>query len=256
MFRPVVWVVRLFFVFLPGYHIFISANNIQNMPFIVLEGLDGAGKSTQVSMLKELLSAEGKQFEYLHFPRFDSPVYGGLIARYLRGELGSVDSVNPYLVALLFAGDRADAAPVMRKWLGEGKYVITDRFVYSNIAYQCAKLETGKQRGELRDWILDVEFGYNNIPRPDISLFLDVPFCFTESRLTGNRSGDDRTYLQGAADIHEDSLELQKRVREVYHYYAERDEKLHLVDCSDGSGNMDTPDNIFNRIKEYVLPLL
>lgn len=226
------------------------------MPFIVLEGLDGAGKSTQVAKLKELLSEKGKQFEYLHFPRFDSPVYGDLIARYLRGELGGVDSVNPYLVALLFAGDRADAAQMMKQWLAEGKYVITDRFVYSNIAYQCAKFDTESQRSELRDWILDLEFGHNNIPRPDISLFLDVPFCFTESRLTETRSGDDRDYLKGSTDIHEDSLELQKKVREVYYYYVEKDEKLHLVDCSDGKGSMDTPDNIFNKIEKYILPLL
>lgn len=226
------------------------------MPFIVLEGLDGAGKSTQVLKLKELLSGKGKEIEYLHFPRFDAPVYGELIARYLRGELGSVEDVNPYLVALLFAGDRADAAPAMKQWLADGKYVITDRFVYSNIAYQCAKFETEAQRAELRDWILELEFGYNNLPRPDISLFLDVPFDFTESRLTENRSGDDRSYLNGATDIHEGSLELQKRVREVYHYYAEKDDKLHLVDCSDGSGGMDTPENIFRRIEEYILPLL
>lgn len=226
------------------------------MPFIVLEGLDGAGKSTQVAKLKELLTQKGKRFEYLHFPRFDSPVYGDLIARYLRGELGSVDSVNPYIVALLFAGDRAEAAPMMKKWIEEGTYVITDRFVYSNIAYQCAKLETEEERSRLRDWILNIEFGHNDIPRPDISLFLDVPFEFTESRLTENREGDDRDYLKGATDIHEDSLELQKRVREVYHYYVERDEKLHLIDCSDGKGNMDSPENIFSRIEKYITPLL
>ena len=84
--------------------------------FIVLEGLDGAGKSTQIRKLREMLAERGVDSEYVHFPRFDAPVYGDLIARFLRGELGSVEQVDPYIVALLFAGDRADMAPQIRQW--------------------------------------------------------------------------------------------------------------------------------------------
>lgn len=226
------------------------------MPFIVLEGLDGAGKSTQLAKLTALLASRGAGYEYLHFPRFDTPVYGDLIARFLRGELGGVDEVSPYLVALIFAGDRADAAPMVRGWLDQGKCVITDRFVYSNVAFQCAKLPTREERDRLRDWIIELEFGHNNLPRPDISIFLDVPFEFTEKRLRADREGDDRSYLNGARDIHEDSLELQRRVREVYLSCAEADPSFRVIDCCDEHGRMDTPDNIFARIAAVVEPLL
>ena len=144
--------------------------------YIVLEGIDGAGKSTQIAKLRDMFRAKGVESEYLHFPRFDAPVYGELIARFLRGDLGSVESVNPYLVALLYAGDRADAAKMIRGWLKEGKkVVIVDRYVYSNIGYQCAKLPRGEKRNALKDWILHTEFEEFQIPRPDLSLFLDVP---------------------------------------------------------------------------------
>lgn len=224
--------------------------------FIVLEGLDGAGKSTQIGRLRELLAAQGVASEYLHFPRFDAPVYGELIARFLRGELGGVDEVDPYVVALLYAGDRADAAPRIRQWLDEGKAVLLDRYVYSNVGYQCAKLPAGADRDRLARWILDLEFGYNRLPRPDVSLFLDVPFAFTERKLAEVREGDDRTYLNGAKDIHEGALDLQRRVREVYLSAAAEDPTLRVVECSDAAGAMDTPEGIFDKIRTAIAPLL
>lgn len=224
--------------------------------FIVLEGLDGAGKSTQIKQLRQLLASRGIESEYVHFPRFDSPVFGELIARFLRGELGSVESVDTYIVALLFAGDRADMAPQIRAWQAEGKVVIVDRYVYSNIGYQCAKLATEEQRAKLKQWILDTEYGYYNIPRPDLSLFLDVPFAFTAKSLTEQRSGDDRAYLNGEKDIHESSLDLQQMVRNVYLEAAKSDEALQVIDCSNADGGMDTPEGIFSRIESVVTPLL
>lgn len=224
--------------------------------FIVLEGLDGAGKSTQIRKLRELLQNRGIESEYVHFPRFDAPVYGELIARFLRGELGSVESVDPYIVALLFAGDRADMAQQINQWQAEGKVVIVDRYVYSNIGYQCAKIADAAGRKKLKQWILDTEYGYFNIPRPDVSLFLDVPFAFTAKSLTEQRSGEDRAYLNGAADIHESSLDLQRMVRSVYLEAATTDLSLKVINCSNSDGGMDTPDGIFAHIEAIILPML
>ena len=208
---------------------------------IVLEGLDGAGKSTQVERVCRLFAERGVESHFLHFPRFDSPVYGDLIARFLRGEFGAVDQVDPYLVALLFAGDRADAGAQLRRWLDAGHAVVLDRYVYSNVGFQCAKLPAGPRQEELRRWILDLEFGYYGIPRPDVSLFLDVPFAFTEKRLSEVREGDDR-----------ESLDLQRRVRQVYRDAAAADDRLRIIDCSNAEGGMESPDVIFARIRDEI----
>ena len=224
--------------------------------FIVLEGLDGAGKSTQITKLKEMFNQRGVATEYLHFPRFDAPVYGDLIARFLRGDLGTVEGVNPYLVALLYAGDRANAAKTINDWLAEGKVVIVDRYVYSNIGYQCAKLPAGKERDMLRKWILSTEFEEFAIPHPDVSLFLDVPFSFTERKLAETREGEDRSYLQGAKDIHEASLDLQRRVREVYLEAAACSDDIKVVDCSTAEGTMASPEAIYERIMHHITPLI
>lgn len=224
--------------------------------FIVLEGLDGAGKSTQIGLLRQLFAERGVESEYVHFPRFDAPVYGDLIARFLRGEFGGVDEVNPYLVALLYAGDRAEAAGMIRGWLAAGRAVILDRYVWSNVGYQCAKLPAGEERDRLARWILDLEFGHNALPRPDVSLFLDVPFAFTARKLAETREGADRDYLHGGRDIHEDALDLQRRVREVYLSMAARDAKLRVVECSDPSGAMETPERIFEKIRGVLAPII
>ena len=178
------------------------------------------------------------------------------IARFLRGEFGGVQEVDPYLVALIFAGDRADAAPQIRQWLAEGKAVVLDRYVYSNVGFQCAKLPAGEERDRLADWIVNLEFGHNALPRPDLSLFLDVPFAFTERKLSEVREGDDRDYLQGGQDIHEASLQLQQDVRSVYLASAAKDPSLRVVDCSDASGAMESPEGIFAKIRAELTPIL
>ena len=223
---------------------------------IVLEGLDGAGKSTQVKRLKEYLQQRCGSLEYIHFPRYEAPVYGDLITRFLKGEFGSIEAVHPQLVALLFAEDRHGAAPAMREALARGKTVLLDRYVYSNIAYQCAKLQDLQERRRLRDWIFNTEYGHFELPEPDLNLFLDVPIGFVEQSLTHHREGQDRNYLAGAQDIHEASIAFQQAVRDMYVAETARDPKFRRIDCSGTRGEMLPPDDIFDKIQAAVDPFL
>lgn len=216
---------------------------------VVVEGLDGSGKSTQVKRLREYLQSRCGELEYIHFPRYDSPVYGELISRFLRGDFGSIEEVNPQLVALLFAEDRHGAGPAMRRTLEDGGIVLLDRYVYSNIAYQCAKLPTEEEKEYLRKWISDTEFGSFGLPRPDVNIFLDVPIAFVEKKLAGHRGGADRNYLEGSQDIHESNIAFQKSVREEYLHRCAQDPTFVRVDCSDEFGSMLPPDSIFTKVK-------
>lgn len=222
------------------------------MKLFVIEGVDGAGKSTQIKMLRDFFSSKGYSCEYMHFPRTETPYFGELIARFLRGEFGSLNEVDPYLVAMLYAGDRKDASDHIKNWLKEGKVVLLDRYTYSNIAYQCAKLHDEVSRSELMKWILSLEFSHFAIPKPDLNIFLDVPFTFTEKKLSDTRIGDDRSYLNGTRDIHEESLTFQKNVRDIYFRVAQNDERLVLIDCSNKAGAMLSPTEIFNMILKIL----
>ncbi len=222
------------------------------MKLLVIEGVDGSGKSTQIKLLNDWFKKKGKECKYLHFPRTDSPFFGELIARFLRGEFGSLNQVSPWLVAILYAGDRRDASGLVNEWLRSGSIVILDRYTFSNIAYQCAKLDEGKEREELTEWILDLEFRHFGIPVPDLNIFLDVPFAFTEKKLLLSRTGDDRKYLGGTRDIHEESLLFQKKVREVYLQLARREDRLQIINCSNEQGEMLPP----QKISELIIDLL
>jgi dTMP kinase len=224
----------------------------KKMKLFVIEGVDGAGKSTQIKLLRDFFSKKGYNCEYLHFPRTKAPYFGELIARFLRGEFGSLNDVDPYLVAMLYAGDRKDASDMITDWLKEGKIVLLDRYTYSNIAYQCAKLQDIPAQDELMRWILSLEFNHFAIPQPDLNIFLDVPFAFTEKKLSNARTGDDRTYLNGTRDIHEESLVFQKKVRDIYLKVAKSDDRLAVVDCSNRNGVMMAPDKIFDLILKIL----
>jgi len=223
------------------------------MKFIVIEGLDASGKSTQINLLRNYLEHKNIKFKYLHFPRPDSPIYGELVNMFLRGELGSIKSANPYLVSLIYAGDRNDAKPLINKWLKNNYIVIADRYVYSNIAFQCAKIEDKRKKNKLKDWIKYLEFNYNKIPIPDFSLFLDVPFDFTSRKLTKKRSGEDRGYLKGKQDIHEENLYFQNKVRNEYLSLVNEDEKIHLINCSLNKESILPPEKIFEKILHSLL---
>ncbi len=219
---------------------------------IVIEGLDGSGKSTQVKRLRRYLEARTENLEYIHFPRYSSPVYGELIGKFLRGGFGSIDAVHPQLVALLYAEDRHGAAPEMWRTLNGGGIVLLDRYVYSNIAYQCAKMHGREEREELRKWIIDTEFGQFGLPRPDLDIFLDVPIGFVEKKLENPRGGDERSYLEGHSDIHEADIEFQKNVRKVYLEQCELDPGFIRIDCSGSDGSMLPPDVISSAVEAVV----
>ncbi len=223
------------------------------MSFVVIEGLDGSGKSTQIRMLKNYFETRKIDYHYLHFPRTDSPVYGELIARFLRGEMGDINEVDPYLVALIYAGDRETAREMVRAWLKSGSLVLVDRYVISNIAFQCAKLSRPSDIDKLKQWILHLEFEFNKLPVPDLNIFLDVPFSFTSRQLKGSRTGDDRDYLKGAADIHESDLDFQGKVRDIYLSLKGEIPGYHVLDCSGPGDTILPPDAIFQKIIDLVL---
>ena len=93
------------------------------------------------------------------------------------------------------------------------------------------------EKESLKNWILDFEFNRNALPMPDKTLFLSVPLEFIKKNLSETRTGDDRDYLNGKEDIHEQSISLQENVYKEYIKLLDSRKDFGKVDCFDKEGN-------------------
>ena len=126
--------------------------------------------------------------------------------------------------------------------------MIADRYLYSNIAFQCAKISDWQNRTNLARWIKFLEYEYNKIPGPDLNLFLNVPFDFTVKSLRNGRGGTDREYLKGVQDIHEADLAFQEKVRDIYLWQVKENPDFESIECSDELGRMEKAEIIAKKI--------
>ena len=235
---------------------------------IVLEGADGAGKSTQVKLIKKYFEDKGLKFAFFHFPMYEHNEFSNVIAKFLRGEFGGIDEVSPYFVANIYGMDRFMFKPELQEALDENDVVLLDRYVYSNVAYQAAKYPTGSVESfNIKKWILDFEFDFLNLPYPDLNIFFDVPSEVSQKRITANREGEDRSYLQGKQDIHEADFEFQKRVNFNYIDSMSEAPNCKIIKCAIPVGPTNewivfTPEELFDSYQpliDYILfdrPLL
>ena len=169
---------------------------------IVIEGTDGSGKSTQFKLLTQRLNQAGKAFKCLEFPRYAEPS-STLIKMYLGGEFGSHPSdVNSYAASTFYAVDRyASYKQDWGQWYEQGGLVLTGRYTTSNAVHQASK-EQGEKQAEYLKWLYEFEYDRLGLPKPDLTIYLDVPIDFTE-RLMRRREQDTHTN----ADIHEKDTE-------------------------------------------------
>ena len=176
---------------------------------IVIEGTDGSGKSTQFRLLSEHLEKDAVQFKHLVFPRY-SEESSALIRMYLGGQFGSKPSdVSAYAASAFYAVDRyASYKMDWGQWYEDGGLVLSDRYTTSNAVHQASK-EQGQAREDYLKWLYEFEYDKLALPRPDLTIYLDVPTDFTEKMLRGREQA---TNTQ--ADIHEKDMQYLATCRE------------------------------------------
>ncbi|MDO4567564.1 MAG: hypothetical protein Q4B99_01260 [Clostridia bacterium] len=194
---------------------------------IVIEGIDGSGKTVQFNMLKEKLIAMGKSVATRSFPRYGS-YFGEQIGRYLSGN-GAVPAteVDNKSMALWFALDRWESFSDYRD--GETDYLLINRYVMSNAVYQ--SIRDGDS--DISDWVIDLEFNHFKLPRPDVTLFFSVATKWASDNVLKKERRD---YVEEAKDVYEASPGIQSRARELYLKCARRYGGISVIECMGESG--------------------
>ena len=214
---------------------------------IVIEGLDGSGKSTQLSLLPDGLSANGIDCRTVSFPDYESDS-SALVKMYLSGKFGTKPSdVNPYAASAFYTVDRyASYKSVWGEYYNAGGTVVSGRYTTSNAVHQTSKLPESEWKAFL-DWLYDFEYGKIAIPKPDKVIFLDMPVGVSQKLL-------DRRYSAGGGkDIHESDTEYLENCRKAAVFTADYS-GWSIIPCAAG-GEPRSVEEISDDILKEVLSL-
>lgn len=216
---------------------------------IVIEGTDCSGKETQSNLLIEKLKKESIRIEEFSFPNYNSPT-GKIIGGPYLGKSyicegwfeEGAPNVDPKVSALYYAADRLYNIDKINFLLDNGVNVILDRYVFSNMAHQGGKIENEKERNEMYEWLENLEFNLLNLPKPDIGLFLHMPFeCSLELKKNREEELDqnekDKNHLINAENAY-------KEVAKKYDFYT--------IECNEGS-RIKTIEEINEDLYNYVI---
>ena len=196
--------------------------------FIVIDGTDGSGKTTQFNLLVDKLKAQGFAVEVADFPQYNTKS-AGLVEEYLSGKYGGADDVTPYQSSIFYAVDRYDASFKIRQWLKDGKIVVANRYVSASLGHQGGKIDNPLERRVFFNWLYELEYKLFNIPKPDLSLILHVEAEIAQ-KLAANRHRED--WIGKTRDIHEENLGHLQKAEQVYLEIAKTFPDFKLIKCT------------------------
>ena len=212
---------------------------------IIIEGLDGCGKSTQTALLEKYFEDNSVKFKKIKLPDYDSKS-STLVKMYLGGEFGkNADDVNAYAAGAFYAVDRFASYKLdWGKDYENGALILADRYATSNSIYQMEKIDEDKW-DEYLDWSADFEYNKIGIPRPDLVIFLDMPVDVSQKLMTSRYNGD-----EGKKDVHEANVDFLNNCRKSALYTAKK-QGWAVVPCSDGINPLPIKE-IHNTILDFV----
>mgnify|MGYP001559508470 CR=1 FL=1 len=174
---------------------------------IVIDGTDGSGKATQVELLAKRLKKEGRTVKIVDFPEYYKNFFGEFIGHCLSEQYYKFLHVHPKIASVLYAADRWESSEELREWLKKGYVVIANRYVSANQIHQGGKTKDKKRRNDFMKWLDKMEYEVFKIPRPDITLYLDLPTKIVLQLLKDRESSKmKRVYLKKKKDVHENDV--------------------------------------------------
>lgn len=216
---------------------------------IVLEGLDGCGKSTQFELLLKYFENSGQAVSGISFPDYDSDS-STLIKMYLEGKFGdSATEVNPYAVSSFYSADRfASYKTCWESKYKSGELILVSRYTTSNLIYQMSKLDKAKWNSYI-DWLYSFEYRYLELPSPDMVIYLDMPIEISQKLMTERYGGD-----ESKKDVHEKNLKFLHSCSEAALYAADKLGWI-KVSCVE-DGKVRSIEDINKQLREIIQSVL
>lgn len=220
---------------------------MQKAQLIVIDGGDNVGKATQADLLMRRLVSDGISVGKMDFPRYNQNTFGHLLKEGLNGEHGDFMALDPKIAATLYAADRFESKKELMEWVEEERIIIFDRYVSANMLHQGAKIEDADKRGEFLSWLDHVEYEIFGMPRPDLTIYLEVPPEKSEKLLE---------YVVGigakVADVAESDRDHQEKVAACAAYLSASQDRWVTVKCIGEGGELRTREEIHGEVYEIV----
>jgi len=217
-----------------------------NGTLIVIDGGDGAGKHTQSDMLIRRLTQEGYPAGTLDFPQYESNVFGKLLRECLNGERGDFLHLDPKIASTLYAVDRFETKPTIEEWLEEGRVVVLDRYVSSNMFHQGTKMQNDAELQDLVNWLEMVEYEIFGLPKPDLNIYFHVD---PKERVKMLQYAADKR--EKVMDLAETNLRHQKETDATTKRIIEMTSGWKTVECMQ-EGKMRSREDIHEEVYDIV----
>ena len=220
-----------------------------NGKLIVIEGLDGSGKSTQIEILKKNIESLSKTVKQIKLPCYESNS-SALIKMYLGGEFGkNPEDVNAYAASAFYAVDRfASFKTIWKEDYENGNIILADRYTTSNAYHQMNKVDK-KDWDYFIDWLEEFEYEKIKIPKPDLVIYLDMPIEVSQKMMSKRYNGD-----EVKKDVHEANIEYLCKCKEAA-FYAGKKMRWHFIRCAENGVPRkidDIAEEIFEEVRKFL----
>jgi dTMP kinase len=218
--------------------------------FIVIEGTDGSGKTTQLKLLANFLKAKSVSHQILDFPQYDS-FWGKIIGKFLRGEFGELDEVSPYLIQPFYMLDQASKASDIEKWKSTGDIILANRYITSSMAHQTSKLPKGERETFLK-WMTEAGYNRLKVAKEDLVIVLYIPVK-TSMELAQNKNSKARkSYALLGREIAEEDYAHQKKSGDMYLELSRKYSHWRLINCINEKEELKSIEEIHDEIVKVL----
>ncbi len=223
--------------------------------FIVIDGIDGSGKATQVALLARRLKKMGKTVKIVDFPEYYKNFFGKFIGHCLTEQYYNFSHLHPKIASVLYAADRWESSEQIREWLAHGYVVIANRYVSANQIHQGGKIANAKKRKDFLVWLDEMEYRVFKIPRPSLVLYLSVPLAVTQRLMKERDKTATRSYKGAKKDVHEQDPKHLENARASALKLVKELNNFIKIDCAPKGDILPREvihEEVFKKVAKYV----